>query len=137
MGQIYAWAYGLAGGVIIALLVGLWFQNLRITHYQRTIVALTQGRNNAIAANKDQAATIKELRNANKDFADKALAQHQEYTLALADLARANVRRGALERALLAKEASDKTSAACRAVLDIDLSGPCPAIAAGIKARAQ
>ena len=135
--QIHAWLYGIAGGIIVALLVGLWFQNLRLTHCQRTAVALQTGLDKAVAANKDQAGAIVGLQAANKGFADKALAQHREYLLALADLARANVRREALQRALLAKEATDKASGACRAVLDIDLSVPCPNIAAAIKERAQ
>jgi hypothetical protein len=134
---VSAYLYGIAGGVILCLLATIWWQHGSIGRLKSHNAELTLGLGKALSANKDQKSAIDQLQTANAEWATKATVQHQAYMGALADLTRSNVARQALEKSLLAKEAHDRVSLACKQLLDVDISGPCPGIADAIRLRAK
>ena len=110
----------------------------RIFRFWKAVNAqLTTGLNTCTDANASQVTTITDLKKANDAWADAALKQGQTIQLAENALEKANATRTALLRNLAAREATDRLSLACQAVLGMDLATTCPAIADGIKSRAQ
>jgi hypothetical protein len=134
---VTGYLYGVGAGVILALSVLLWFghrANRRLT-VQNT--ELTQDLATTKDANAHQAETIGQLAKANAGFAAAADIQHRAYEGALADLTRANLARAATHAALRAREAAERASGGCKAVLGVDLAASCPLVAQGVKDRAK
>ena len=134
---VSAYLYGALGALGLALGAALWVQRAEVRHLQGVNAELRASLSVATAANVSQKQTIAELTAANAEWASKAALQAKEYKAALLDLSTANVVRNALQKALMAKEATDRQSVACQALLGMDIAKVCPQIAEDMQSRAK
>ena len=132
-----AYLYGALGALGLALGVALWVQRAEVRHLQGVNAELRASLSVATAANVSQKQAIDQLTSANQSWADKARAQATEYKAALGDLVRSNLARNSAQDALRAKEATDRQSVACQALLGMDIKRVCPQIAQDIQERAK
>jgi hypothetical protein len=132
-----AYLYGGIGAIILALCGLLWFKGLE---NQRLALANTGLRAQLVSValdNATQKQAIAELTAANAEWASKAVLQAKEYKAILLDLSTANVVRNALQKALMAKESTDRQSLACQQLLGLSIAKSCPQISADMVERAK
>jgi hypothetical protein len=134
---VSAYLYGGLALLVVGLGIATWGQSKRNEVLVAQNAGLRAELSTLSAANASQKQTIDELTTANVGLAAQAVTHAREYKAALQDLSSANVVRNALQKALMAKESTDRQSVACQALLGMDIKRVCPQIAEDMQSRAK
>lgn len=132
-----SYLYGAVGALILLLGGLLLWRGGQLDRARAQVTELHGQITQAASANAAQKASLEQFSQANARFANAARLQQSEYRGLLAEHVRLRVKWQEAEAARQVRENRDKASAACRAVLDLDLSKACPNIAEAIRERAR